>query len=105
MAQKKKNGSSTSSKRKAPPTTAKRKAPPKRTASTAKRKTSSTAPKQTTALSTVAKVSDFAGMRSMTVTDKNISVNGKRFPNNRQNSEVAIRELEKRGVKSITYHV
>lgn len=100
MAQKKTGGTSKCAARKTVST-----AKGKTSGSSAKRKTSSTAPKQTT-LSTVAKVSDFSGMHSVTVTQKNITVNGKkRFPNNRQNSEVAVRELKKRGVKSVTYRV
>lgn len=77
----------------------------RKTAPATKRKTSG-ASKRTTALSTTAKVSDFSGLRTVTVTDKKITVNGqKRFSNNRQNSEIAIRELKKRGVKSVTYRV
>lgn len=80
----------------------------KRTGKASGNATRRTAPatKRTKALSAIAKVSDFSGLRTVTVTDKKITVNGqKRFSNNRQNSEIAIRELKKRGVKSVTYRV
>lgn len=101
MAQKKTVGSSGNAKRKTAPTTKH-----KTSVGSATSKAASTASKRTTALSATAKVSDFSELRTVTVTDKKITVNGqKRFPNNRQNSEVAIRELKKRGVKSVTYRV
>ena len=101
MAQKRTGEASGNATRKTAPATKR-----KTSGSSAKRKTSSTATKRTKALSATAKVSDFSGLRTVTVTDKKITVNGqKRFSNNRQNSEIAIRELKKRGVKSVTYRV
>ena len=101
MAQKRTGKASGNATRKTAPATKR-----KTSGSSAKSKTSSTATKRTKALSATAKVSDFSGLRTVTVTDKKITVNGqKRFSNNRQNPEIAIRELKKRGVKSVTYRV
>lgn len=51
----------------------------------------------------LAKQSDFAGMTSVTITEKQITVNGKkRFANNSANAEATQRAMQKRNLKSVT---